>query len=126
MFSYVTIGANNMDAAAQFYQPVMTVLGHERYYTSPAAIAFGRDGGERTWIMEPFDGNPARFGNGMMIALAAPDRETVRKAHATALDNGGVDEGAPGLRPIYHENFYGAYVRDPTGNKLCFICDMPE
>ncbi len=126
MFSHVTIGADNLDPAARFYQPVMAALGHERFYTSPEAIGFGESGGDQTWIVLPLDGKPARPGNGIMIAYMAPDRETVRQAYQAAMENGGTDEGAPGLRPQYHENYYGAYVRDPTGNKLCFVCHKSE
>jgi catechol 2,3-dioxygenase-like lactoylglutathione lyase family enzyme len=126
MFSHVTIGTNNLDPASRFYQPVMAALGHERFYTSPEAIGFGSEGNDQTWIMLPLDDNPARTGNGIMIAFVAPDRESVRQAHQAAMDNGGIDEGAPGLRPDYHANYFGAYVRDPTGNKLCFVCHKPE
>jgi catechol 2,3-dioxygenase-like lactoylglutathione lyase family enzyme len=61
-----------------------------------------------------------------MVAFVARDRASVRKAHAIALRNGGSDEGAPGLRPEYHENYYGAYFRDPDGNKLCVVCHGHE
>jgi lactoylglutathione lyase len=57
-----------------------------------------------------------------MIALMAPSREAVDRAHALALEHGGSCDGAPGLRPQYHANYYGAYVRDPEGNKLCIVC----
>jgi lactoylglutathione lyase len=57
-----------------------------------------------------------------MTALLAPDRATVDRCHRLALANGGVDEGAPGLRPEYHVNYWGAYFRDPDGNKLCVVC----
>jgi lactoylglutathione lyase len=130
MFSHVTIGTNNLNPAARFYQPVMAALGHERFYTSPEAIGFGSSDNssdnDQTWIMLPLDDNPARAGNGIMIAFTAADRESVRRAHQAAMDNGGTHEGAPGLRPQYHKNYCGAYVRDPTGNKLCFVCHKPE
>ena len=49
----------------------------------------------------------------------------VDQAFAIALANGGTSEGAPGLRPEYHEHYYGAYFRDPDGNKLCVACHLP-
>lgn len=60
-----------------------------------------------------------------MIALLAPDRTTVGRIFAAALAAGGTSEGAPGLRPQYHANYYGAYFRDLDGNKLCVCCHEP-
>ena len=70
----------------------------------------------------PVNGEPAAPGNGQMIALLAPGRAAVDAFHAVALANGARDEGPPGPRPEYHPDFYGAYVRDPGGNKLCACC----
>lgn len=60
-----------------------------------------------------------------MVALLAADRAAVRLAYQTALEHGGTDEGAPGLRPEYHPHYYGTYFRDPEGNKLCVACHAP-
>jgi lactoylglutathione lyase len=73
-------------------------------------------------VERPFDGGPAAPGNGQMTALMAPDRAAVDRAYQAALAAGGRDEGAPGLRPQYHAHYYGAYFRDPEGNKLCVVC----
>jgi predicted lactoylglutathione lyase len=72
-------------------------------------------------ICKPFDGQAARGGNGIMIAFVAPSKEAVQAAHAAGLANGGSDEGAPGMRPPEGNSFYGAYMRDPAGNKLCLF-----
>lgn len=64
---------------------------------------------------------PATWGNGWMVALAAPTREAVDAAHAKALELGGFDEGAPGIRAHYAPDYYGAYFRDPEGNKICVV-----
>ena len=61
-----------------------------------------------------------------MMALVAPGRAADDQAHAIALAHGGACEGAPALRPHYHPDYYGAYVRDPDGNKLCVCCHTPE
>ena len=66
----------------------------------------------------PVDGNPGSPGNGVHVAFQAPDRETVRCFHAMALEHGGQDEGAPGIRANYNANYYAAFVRDPDGNKI--------
>ena len=61
-----------------------------------------------------------------MVALLAENRLLVDSAYQVAITHGGVAEGAPGLRPEYHENYYGAYFRDTEGNKLCVACHTPE
>ena len=76
-------------------------------------------------IAHPFDGGPASAGNGQMVALLAPSRAAVGRCHALALAHGGSCEGAPGLRPEYHADYYGAYFRDPDGNKLCVCRHAP-
>lgn len=76
-------------------------------------------------ISKPYDGEPHEPGNGQMIAFLAPNREAVRHSHELALSLGGICAGAPGLRPQYHENYYGAYFRDPDGNKICVVCHDP-
>ena len=68
---------------------------------------------------------PATPGNGQMIALLAPSREIVNRCHALAMVHGGSCEGPPGLRPHYHPDYFGAYMRDPDGNKLCVCCHEP-
>jgi catechol 2,3-dioxygenase-like lactoylglutathione lyase family enzyme len=69
---------------------------------------------------------PSSVGNGQMIALLAANRASVDRVHASALANGGSCDGPPGLRPHYHPNYYGAYFRDPEGNKLCVCCHQAE
>jgi len=81
---------------------------------------------QRLVVGRPYDGRPASAGNGSMVALLASDRRTVDAVHAVAQQQGGVDEGAPGLRPEYHSNYYGAYFRDLDGKKLCVVTHSPE
>ena len=66
---------------------------------------------------------PASWGNGTMVAIAAPTRAAVDAFHSAAITPGGTDEGLPGLRP-YHASFYACYVRDPDGNKLSAVCEV--
>jgi len=73
-------------------------------------------------IGRPYNGEASAPGNGPMLALLAPDRPSVDRAHATALALGATCEGPPGLRPRYHPDYYGAYFRDLDGNKLCVCC----
>jgi lactoylglutathione lyase len=65
-------------------------------------------------------------GNGQMVAFLAHSRRVVDRVHAAALANAGSSEGPPGLRPEYHEHYYGAYFRDPDGNKLGVACHAPS
>lgn len=76
-------------------------------------------------ICKPHNGQPHHPGNGQMVAFMAATRAKVHAAHQVALDHGGRCEGPPGLRPEYHAHYYGAYFRDPDGNKLCVACHAP-
>lgn len=131
MFSHIFVGVKDFDRALAFYKPVMEVLG--------APLRFVDAG--RPWagwqslpsprplflIGTPFDREKHAAGNGQMVAFLAKDRATVDEVHRVALALGAVSEGEPGLRPEYHANYYGAYIRDPEGNKLCFAChDAPS
>lgn len=122
MFSHVTIGSNDPERSWKFYDAIMDTLGHERFFTGDGYAGYGSQNGNQTWVTRPLDGKPATVGNGTHIAFLAQDRATVDAFHAAAMANGGTDEGAPGLRPHYHPNYYGAYVRDPDGNKLQAVC----
>ena len=128
MFSHVTLGANNLDEAIEFYDAVMGTLGEKRFGRGDQWAGYGEFDGVGVgtlWILMPSDGEPATVGNGTNVAFLAPDRASVRAFHSTALEHGGADHGKPGLRPENHENFYAAYVRDPAGNKLLAVCHSP-
>jgi len=85
-----------------------------------------RDFDRALLIGAPYDGQPHEAGNGQMITLAAASRVVVERAYQVALASGGSGEGPPGLRPEYHAYYYGAYFRDPDGNKLCVVCHAPQ
>ena len=125
MFSHVTLGTADLDRATRFYRMVMPTLGLTEPFTLPGTLVFGTAMGAKLFIGSPYDGAPASAGNGVHVALAAPTRAAVDAFHAAALAHGGSDAGAPGLRPHYHLHYYGAYVRDPDGNKLQAVCHLP-
>jgi len=120
MISYVTIGALDAAASVAFYDAVLGAVGYSRTFFDSgwAGYSPGGEGAQTVYLCPPFDGQPARAGNGIMIGFAAGSREAVDAAHAAALAFGGADEGAPGPRPPDSTTTYVAYMRDPTGNKL--------
>lgn len=122
MFSHVTMGTADMARAEKFYDAIMAVLGHAPLFKVERALCYGETTGEKLFVLFPFDGQPARPGNGVHAAFKTDSRAKVDAFHKAALENGGTDDGAPGLRPQYHPNYYGAYVRDPDGNKLQAVC----
>jgi catechol 2,3-dioxygenase-like lactoylglutathione lyase family enzyme len=129
MFSHVTLGTNDADRAIAFYDALLVPLGLARIEGGPgqgfAGYARAPDATPQFWITRPFDRAAATVGNGVTIAFEAAERSAVDAFHARALAAGGADEGAPGLRPHYHADYYGAYARDPDGNKLCCVCHRP-
>lgn len=128
MFSHVYIGTRDFDRALAFYRPLLTLLGVTERFCDPAKPWAGWQStpGPRPLLLlgAPFEGEQAP-GNGQMVALLAATRAQVDDAHALALAHGGRCEGPPGLRPQYHAHYYGAYFRDPDGNKLCVACHEP-
>lgn len=120
MIGYVTLGTNQYDEAAKFYDELFGVLGLGRILESDTFIAWGSDmKSPAVSITRPYDGNPATVGNGVMVALAVGSTDKVDAIHARALELGGKDEGAPGPRG---EVFYAGYFRDLDGNKLNAFC----
>ncbi|HEV2595199.1 MAG TPA: VOC family protein [Sphingomicrobium sp.] len=116
MIGYVTLGTNDRDQSARFYDALCGELGVNRMMENEQFIAWGKpDGGAGIGITRPFDGKPASVGNGVMVAFEAKNKAQVQRLHEIALANGGTDEGAPGDRG---DGFYAAYFRDPDGNKL--------
>jgi catechol 2,3-dioxygenase-like lactoylglutathione lyase family enzyme len=130
MLLYVTLGSNDIPRSQIFYDAVMKPLGMERNVTEPGDLGYGPPANTdvrlcRLWVLTPVLKLPASWGNGTMIALTAPSRAAVDAFYAAALNSGGTDEGAPGLRP-YSPNFYACYVRDPDGNKLSAVCEKSQ
>ncbi|MDJ0712347.1 MAG: VOC family protein [Woeseiaceae bacterium] len=120
MIGYVVLGTNDLARAASFYDELLAEMGVGRM------MDFGGRG--YGWsaamdqpmlcIMTPYDNRPATVGNGVMAGIAAESRQQVDRIHAKAIELGGTDEGAPGLRAEGGEGFYAAYFRDLDGNKL--------
>jgi catechol 2,3-dioxygenase-like lactoylglutathione lyase family enzyme len=116
MIGYTTIGSNDLERAKTFYDKVLAPLGGKRIFANERLQFYGGANSGMFAVGQPYDGQPATVGNGSMFGLPAPSREVVDQVHATALEAGGTCEGTPGMRT---DTFYGAYFRDPDGNKLC-------
>ena len=118
MIGYATIGTSDMDKACAFYDALLGEIGGSQLMGMDRIKFYGTGGeGAMLAICIPYDEKPQNCGNGNMIAINAGDRATVDKLYAKAMELGASDEGEPGERmPV----FYGAYVRDLDGNKLCF------
>ena len=130
MFSHIFVSVTDFDRALRFYKPVMAALNVELRWSDENKPWTGWHSSGKTRpyfvICKPYDGQPHAPGNGQMIAFSATSRLVVRQAYGAALSNGGTSEGEPGLRPEYHANYYGAYFRDPDGNKFCVACHDAE
>ncbi|MEM6758667.1 MAG: VOC family protein [Pseudomonadota bacterium] len=131
MIGYVTVGVDDMAAAERFYSAFLPALGYrvEHYHGDlsyvPPAPAAGPASPD-FYVKRPFDGAPARAGNGTMVAFEAARQAQVRALHVAALEAGGTDEGAPGFRADYGPTFYVCYLRDPQGNKVAIYSSNPD
>jgi catechol 2,3-dioxygenase-like lactoylglutathione lyase family enzyme len=122
MIGYVTLGTDDLDRSRAFYDALFTELGASRLMEMDSGFTLYGTGWGKPGIAvtRPYNGEPARAGNGNMVSLVVDSRDKVDRLHARALELGGSDEGAPGLRgPEGDRAFYGAYFRDPDGNKFC-------
>jgi catechol 2,3-dioxygenase-like lactoylglutathione lyase family enzyme len=122
MIGYVTIGTNDIDKARTFYDALFGSVGAKRLMELPSGFTmYGNGFGvPAVAVTPPYNGEPATAGNGNMVSLVFMERAQVDALHAKALELGGSDEGPPGVRGEEGERaFYGAYFRDPEGNKFC-------
>ena len=124
LFSHVTVGVADVRAARLFYTPLLGKLGLVSKFVDESWAGWRHPSIERPLfiVIEPIDGDPASVGNGQMVAFLASSRSLVDECYVLALELGAANEGEPGLRPHYHRHYYGAYFRDPDGNKLCVCC----
>lgn len=122
MLAYVTLGTNDTEKALSFYDALLAEVGAKRVFDNGRLYFYSSGQGQPMLVIgTPYDEQTATNGNGVMPAIGCPDRETVDRAYKKAMELGAADEGEPGER--VPNVFYGAYVRDLDGNKLCF-CKM--
>lgn len=124
MIGYVTLGTNDLDRAATFYDALMAEMGATRLMEDEKYIYWSRSLEQPgVCVIKPFDGNPATVGNGVMVAFQVESPEKVNTVYQKALELGAQDEGAPG--PRGDGSLYVGYFRDFDGNKLNAFCLMP-
>ena len=118
MLGYTTIGTNDLEKSVKFYDKLLALVGGKLLMGMDRIKFYGTDaGGAMLAICEPFDKSTPDCGNGNMIAIPAGSPEGANDLYAKAIELGATDEGEPGQRMPF---FYGGYVRDLDGNKVCF------
>jgi catechol 2,3-dioxygenase-like lactoylglutathione lyase family enzyme len=121
MFDHIGFSVADMAASRAFYTAALAPLGVAVAADFGEAVGFGRDGQPQFWIAT--GGEPGARAH---LAFTARNREEVQAFHAAALQAGARDNGGPGLRPIYHSNYYGAFVIDLNGHNIEAVCHGPE
>lgn len=126
MIAYTTVGTNDLKRAKEFYDSLFGEIGIKELWASDTFVGYGPSMDQPMFgVCQPHDGKAATSGNGTMIALACPNKETVHKIYEKAIALGAQDEGAAG--PRGDTGFYCGYFRDPDGNKLnAFAMITPE
>ncbi|MDF1790886.1 MAG: VOC family protein [Thalassobaculaceae bacterium] len=117
MIDHVSIPVSDLARAAAFWERVLMPLGLTRVVERERTVGFGKAYPE-FWLNQRDDLAPAADNPGYHICLRAPDRVAVDAFHAAALDQGGRSDGAPGPRQAAMTTYYGAFIRDPDGNKV--------
>jgi catechol 2,3-dioxygenase-like lactoylglutathione lyase family enzyme len=121
---HVSVGVSNIQRAKAFYDAALAPLGLRPVYPVEiggqlVGVGYGDDPATPYfWIQFPINGQPASMGNGVHVAFASRSRAAVDAFYLAALEHGGIEDGRPGLRTEYHPDYYGAFVRDPDGNKI--------
>ena len=123
MIGYVTLGSNDLQRAAMFYDQLFAELGVGRMMETEQFIAWNGIGdGPGVALTKPFDGQQATVGNGTMVAFMMDSPDTVDRMYNKAIELGATCEGPAGPRG---DSFYAGYFRDPDGNKCNFFY-MPQ
>lgn len=126
MLDHISLGVSDLSRAVTFYDAALGPLGYERLWSNERGAGYGppNTGEDEGLALFLQVGGNARLaaGPGFHLALAAPSREAVRGFHSAGLTSGGIDRGAPGLRPQYGETYYAAFLLDPDGHKLEAKC----
>lgn len=117
MIDHVSIEVSDLEKSAEFYERLLKTLAMRRVKDNPGSVGFGKKYSE-FWINQRQDRPETSPDSGLHICLRAPDEAAVDAFYQAALENGGTDDGKPGLRPQYTRNYYAAFIRDPDGNRI--------
>ena len=127
MFSHVMLGANDIAESQKFYDAILGVLGHKPGFIDPKGRCFYIEKSGIFCLSKPIDGEPSSCGNGSTLGFSADSPEAIDAWHAAGLANGGTaNEDPPGIRGEVPMKMYLAYLRDPSGNKICAMHMMSE
>lgn len=118
MIHHISIGVSDLDRAAAFYDTVLATLGHTRYMEKPGTTSWKSDAGGGVFWINLRDKLTVIHDDGRHVAFAAASRDEVDAFYAAAIAAGATDDGPPGLRPQYRDDYYGAFVLDPDGHKI--------
>ena len=122
MFSFITLGTNNLNKSSDFYDKILSIIDIIQVSKDERYVGYAKKQNLKQvgfYLMKPHNKKEATFGNGTMITFTADSKERVINFYNLALKLGGKDEGSPG--PRHQEDFY-AYFRDLDGNKICIYC----
>src|SRR5262245_51363826 len=127
MLDHVSLGVKDLKRSQEFYDRALKPLGLARVYDVPGGAGCGGSKDKPVFLIgAPIDpGRPVAAGGGTHVAFTAPNRKAVDEFHKAAVAAGAKDDGKPGPRPIYHANYYGAFVLDPDGHKVEACCHRP-
>jgi catechol 2,3-dioxygenase-like lactoylglutathione lyase family enzyme len=120
MLDHAAVNVRDIDSAKSFYSKALEPLGISMVMEMDEFAGFGSDKGFHFGV---FKREPVGGGH---VAFAADDRRTVDAFHEAAMAAGGKDNGSPGIRAHYHENYYGAFVHDADGNNIEAVCQKPQ
>ena len=120
MFHHIQLKVKDLNLSKHFYMAALAPLGFTVEYEGDGLIGSGPKGAPALWLGEGESRGPGH------IAFAAKDRAAVGAFYVAALPAGGKDNGKPGLRPAYHANYYGGFVKDPDGNNIEAVCHQAE
>ena len=126
MFSHVMVGSNDIEASKKFYDALFTATGGKEGRVDPKGRLMYLNKGGIFLVTPPIDGQPATHGNGSTIGFAVDGPEQAQAWHEAGVANGGTAiEDPPGVRSGMGVDLYLAYLRDPSGNKLCALHRLP-
>ena len=122
MFDHVMVKVKDLNSSKRFYTAALAPLGFSVQYDADGMLGFGPKDAPALWLAKA----KGETKGPVHLAFVAKDRAAVQAFYAAALPAGGKDNGKPGLRPEYHANYYGGFVKDPDGNNIEAVCHQEE